>query len=108
MKLMDVSVEQIDRMMARVVAGDPAVYDRFGVGARIKALQDNLSVCLVNVFTECPVPEDPSAEMRIAYEMHVQDCEDCGMSPLREVLGMQWLEDSYDATMEWCIAQGIL
>lgn len=108
MKMMDVDIQQINTIMKRVDADDPAVYERFGVGAMIKALQDNLTVNLIHVFLECPVPEDEETERRIAYEGHVQDCEDCGMTPLSEVLGMQWLEDSYEATVDWCISKGLI
>ena len=107
MKMMEVTTEHIDRIMARVKADDPMVYERFGVGAMIKALQDNLTVNLIYVFRECPVPDDEEAERRIAYEGHVQDCEDCGLTPLGETLGMQWLEDSYEATVDWCLARGL-
>lgn len=109
MKLMDVTVEQIDRMMARVEADDPAVYEPFGVGAHFKMMQDNLTLNLVGVFVADPIPEgDEDAERRIAYEMHVQDCAECGITPFGEALAMQWLEDSYEATVNWCIDQGII
>ena len=99
MKMMDVDIMQINTIMKRVDANDPAVYKRFGVGAMIKARQDNLTVNLINVLMENPVSEDEAADRRIAYEMHVQDCEDCGM---------QWLEDSYEATVDWCISKGLI
>ena len=108
MKMMDVDIQQINTIMKRVDADDPAVYERFGVGAMIKARQDNLTVNLISVFLDCSIPEDKEAEMCIAYESHVKDCEDCGMPPLSEVLGMQWLEDSYEATVDWCISKGLI
>ena len=108
MKMMDVDIMQINTIMKRVDANDPAVYERFGVGAMIKARQDNLTVNLINVLIDNSIPEDEAAERRIAYEMHVQDCKDCGMPPLSEVLGMQWLEDSYEATVDWCISKGLI